>query len=356
MSEIRVAIVGIGNCASSLAQGIHYYRDAKEDENVPGLMHVKVGPYHIRDIKVVAAFDVDSNKVGRDVADAIWVEPNNTIKFSDVPETGVIVQRGPTMDGFAKYYRETVQESDAEVVDVAAVLRESQADILINYLPVGSEAATKWYMMQALDAGCAVVNCMPVFIARNEEWRAKFEAAGVPIVGDDIKAQFGATITHRALAKLMSDRGLKLERTSQLNVGGNMDFKNMLEKERLESKRISKTDAVVSQLNHDIEPNNVYIGPSDYVPFLDDRKWCYLYLEGTEFGDVPVRVELKLEVWDSPNSAGVAIDAIRCCKIALDRGIGGAIYAPSAYFMKSPPAQYSDADAREMLEAFIEGR
>jgi myo-inositol-1-phosphate synthase len=356
MSEIRVAIIGIGNCASSLAQGIHYYRDAKEDENVPGLMHVKVGPYHIRDIKVVAAFDVDSNKVGRDVADAIWVEPNNTIKFSDVPETGVIVQRGPTMDGFAKYYRETVQESDAEVVDVAAVLRESQADILINYLPVGSEAATKWYMMQALDAGCAVVNCMPVFIARNEEWRAKFEAAGVPIVGDDIKAQFGATITHRALAKLMSDRGLKLERTSQLNVGGNMDFKNMLEKERLESKRISKTDAVVSQLNHDIEPDNVYIGPSDYVPFLDDRKWCYLYLEGTEFGDVPVRVELKLEVWDSPNSAGVAIDAIRCCKIALDRGIGGAIYAPSAYFMKSPPAQYSDADAREMLEAFIEGR
>jgi myo-inositol-1-phosphate synthase len=356
MSEIRVAIVGIGNCASSLAQGIHYYRDAKEDENVPGLMHVKVGPYHIRDIKVVAAFDVDSNKVGRDVADAIWVEPNNTIKFSDVPETGVIVQRGPTMDGFAKYYRETVQESDAEVVDVATVLRESQADILINYLPVGSEEATKWYMMQALDAGCAVVNCMPVFIARNEEWRAKFEAAGVPIVGDDIKAQFGATITHRALAKLMSDRGLKLERTSQLNVGGNMDFKNMLEKERLESKRISKTDAVVSQLNHDIEPNNVYIGPSDYVPFLDDRKWCYLYLEGTEFGDVPVRVELKLEVWDSPNSAGVAIDAIRCCKIALDRGIGGAIYAPSAYFMKSPPAQYSDADAREMLEAFIEGR
>ena len=356
MSEIRVAIVGIGNCASSLVQGIRYYRDAKEDENVPGLMHVKVGPYHIRDIKIVAAFDVDSNKVGRDVADAIWIEPNNTIKFSEVPETGVIVQRGPTMDGFAKYYHETVQESDAEVVDVATVLRESQADILINYLPVGSEEATKWYMMQALDAGCAVVNCMPVFIARNEEWRAKFEAAGVPIVGDDIKAQFGATITHRALAKLMSDRGLKLERTSQLNVGGNMDFKNMLEKERLESKRISKTDAVVSQLNHDIEPNNVYIGPSDYVPFLDDRKWCYLYLEGTEFGDVPVRVELKLEVWDSPNSAGVAIDAIRCCKIALDRGIGGAIYAPSAYFMKSPPAQYPDAEAREKLEAFIEGR
>jgi myo-inositol-1-phosphate synthase len=356
MSEIRVAIIGIGNCASSLAQGIHYYRDAKEDENVPGLMHVKVGPYHIRDIKVVAAFDVDSNKVGRDVADAIWVEPNNTIKFSDVPETGVIVQRGPTMDGFAKYYRETVQESDAEVVDVAAVLRESQADILINYLPVGSEAATKWYMMQALDAGCAVVNCMPVFIAKNEQWRAKFEAAGLPVIGDDIKAQFGATIAHRALAKLMSDRGLKLERTSQLNVGGNMDFKNMLEKERLESKRISKTDAVVSQLNHDIAPNNVYIGPSDYVPFLEDRKWCYLYLEGTEFGDVPVRVELKLEVWDSPNSAGVAIDAIRCCKIALDRGIGGAIYAPSAYFMKSPPTQYADSEAREMLEAFIEGR
>ena len=356
MSEIRVAIIGIGNCASSLVQGIHYYRDAKEDEYVTGLMHVKVGPYHIRDIKVVAAFDVDSNKVGLDVADAIWVEPNNTIKFSDVPNTGVTVQRGPTMDGFAKYYHETVQESDAEVVDVTAVLRESQADILINYLPVGSEEATKWYMMQALDAGCAVVNCMPVFIASNEEWRTKFEAAGVPIIGDDIKAQFGATITHRALAKLMSDRGLKLERTSQLNVGGNMDFKNMLEKERLESKRISKTDAVVSQLNHDIAPDNVYIGPSDFVPFLEDRKWCYLYLEGTEFGDVPVRVELKLEVWDSPNSAGVAIDAIRCCKIALDRGIGGAIYAPSAYFMKSPPTQYSDAEAREKLEAFIEGR
>jgi myo-inositol-1-phosphate synthase len=356
MSEIRVAIVGIGNCASSLAQGIHYYRDAKEDENVPGLMHVKVGPYHIRDIKVVAAFDVDSNKVGRDVADAIWVEPNNTIKFSDVPETGVIVQRGPTMDGFAKYYRETVQESDAEVVDVAAVLRESQADILINYLPVGSEEATKWYMMQALDAGCAVVNCMPVFIARNEEWRAKFEAAGVPIVGDDIKAQFGATITHRALAKLMSDRGLKLERTSQLNVGGNMDFKNMLEKERLESKRISKTDAVVSQLNHEIAPKNVYIGPSDYVPFLEDRKWCYLYIEGTEFGGIPVRAEVKLEVWDSPNSAGVAIDAIRCCKIARDRGVSGALYGPSAYFMKSPPHQYADAEALTMVEDFIGGR
>ena len=356
MSEIRVAIIGIGNCASSLVQGIHYYRDAKEDEYVPGLMHVNVGPYHIHDVKVVAAFDVDSNKVGLDVADAIWVEPNNTIKFSDVPNTDVIVQRGPTMDGFAKYYHETVQESDAEVVDVTAVLRESQADILINYLPVGSEEATKWYVMQALDAGCAMVNCMPVFIAKNEQWRAKFEAAGLPVIGDDIKAQFGATIAHRALAKLMSDRGLKLERTSQLNVGGNMDFKNMLEKERLESKRISKTDAVVSQLNHDIAPNNVYIGPSDYVPFLEDRKWCYLYLEGTEFGDVPVRVELKLEVWDSPNSAGVAIDAIRCCKIALDRGIGGAIYAPSAYFMKSPPTQYADSEARDMLEAFIEGR
>jgi len=356
MSEIRIAIVGMGNCASSLLQGLHYYRDAKEDKFVPGLMHVKVGPYHIRDVKVVAAFDVDSNKVGRDVSKAIFVEPNNTIKFSDVPETGVIVQRGPTMDGFAKYYYETVQESTAEVVDVVEVLRESQADILINYLPVGSEEATKWYVVQALDAGCAVVNCMPVFIAKNDQWRAKFEAAGLPLVGDDIKAQFGATIIHRALAKLMSDRGLQLERTSQLNVGGNMDFKNMLEKERLESKRISKTDAVVSQLNHDISPKNVYIGPSDYIPWLDDRKWCYLYLEGTEFGDVPVRVELKLEVWDSPNSAGVAIDAIRCCKIARDRGIGGALYGPSAYFMKSPPTQYADTEAREMLEAFIEGR
>ena len=260
------------------------------------------------------------------------------------------------MDGFAKYYRETVEESSAEVSDVATVLRESQADVLINYLPVGSEEATKWYMTQALDAGCGVVNCMPVFIAKNDQWRAKFESAGLPIVGDDIKAQFGATIVHRALTKLMSDRGLKVDRTSQLNVGGNMDFKNMLEKERLESKRISKTDAVVSQLNHDISPKNVYIGPSDYVPWLDDRKWCYLHLEGTEFGDIPVRVELKLEVWDSPNSAGVSIDAIRCCKIARDRGIAGALYGPSAYFMKSPPRQYPDSEAREMLEAFIGGR
>ncbi len=356
MSKIRVAIVGLGNCASSLIQGVHYYRDAKDDDFVPGLMHVNVGDYHVSDIEIVAAFDVDNNKVGRDVAEAIWVEPNNTIKFSDVPKTGVIVNRGPTMDGFAKYYRETVEESSAEVSDVAAVLRESQADVLINYLPVGSEEATKWYMTQALDAGCGVVNCMPVFIAKNDQWRAKFESAGLPIVGDDIKAQFGATIVHRALTKLMSDRGLKVDRTSQLNVGGNMDFKNMLEKERLESKRISKTDAVVSQLNHDISPKNVYIGPSDYVPWLDDRKWCYLHLEGTEFGDIPVRVELKLEVWDSPNSAGVSIDAIRCCKIARDRGIAGALYGPSAYFMKSPPRQYPDSEAREMLEAFIGGR
>ena len=356
MSEIRTAIVGVGNCASSLIQGIQYYRDATEDEFVPGLMHVRLGDYHISDINVVAAFDVDSNKVGRDVADAIFVEPNNTIKFSDVPTTGISVQRGRTMDGFAKYYRETVEESTAEEVDVVSVLRETQTDILINYLPVGSEEATKWYVAQALDTGCAVVNCMPVFIARNDQWRAKFEAAGLPIVGDDIKAQFGATIVHRALAKLMSDRGLKLDRTSQLNVGGNMDFKNMLEKERLESKRISKTNAVVSQLDHDISPDNVHIGPSDYIPWLLDRKWCYLYLEGTEFGDIPVRAEVKLEVWDSPNSAGIAIDAIRCCKIAQDRGIAGALYGPSAYFMKSPPVQYADTEAREMLEAFIAGR
>jgi myo-inositol-1-phosphate synthase len=356
MSGIRIAIVGVGNCASSLVQGIHYYRDAKEDKFVSGLMHVNFGPYHVSDIKVVAAFDADSNKVGLDVADAIFAEINNTIKFSDVPKTGVTVQRGPTMDGFAKYYHETVKESGADVVDVAEVLRESQADILINYLPVGSEEATKWYVAQALDAGCAVVNCMPVFIAGNDQWRAKFEAAGLPIVGDDIKAQFGATIIHRALTKLMSDRGLRLDRTSQLNVGGNMDFKNMLEKERLESKRISKTNAVVSQLNHDISPKNVYIGPSDYVPWLEDRKWAYIHVEGTEFGDIPVRVEVKLEVWDSPNSAGVSIDAIRCCKIARDRGIGGALYGPSAYFMKSPPVQYADSEAREMVESFIAGR
>ena len=356
MSEIRIAIVGVGNCASSLVQGIHYYKGAAPGTFVPGLMHVMIGPYHVSDVKVVAAFDVDSNKVGLDVADAIFAEINNTIKFSDVPKTGVTVQRGPTMDGFAKYYREMVKESDAEVVDVTQVLRDSQADILVNYLPVGSEEATKWYMAHALDAGCAVVNCMPVFIAKNDQWRAKFEAAGLPIVGDDIKAQFGATIMHRALAKLMSDRGLKVERTSQLNVGGNMDFMNMLEKERLQSKRISKTDAVVSQLSHEISPKNVYIGPSDYIPWLEDRKWCYLYLEGTEFGDVPVRVEVKLEVWDSPNSAGVAIDAIRCCKLALDRGVGGALYGPSAYFMKSPPRQYADAEAKAMVEEFIAGR
>lgn len=355
MAEVRVAIVGAGNCSSSLLQGIEYYRGAREGDNIPGLMHVRIGPYHIRDVKIVCAFDVDENKVGKDLSKAIFEGPNNTYKFSDVPHLGVEVLRGPTLDGMGKYYRETVSESTAPVTDVSRALVESGAQVIINYLPVGSEDATRFYVSEALEAGCGVVNCIPVFIANEEMWQGKFRKAGLPIVGDDIKSQVGATIVHRVLAKLFNDRGVTLERTSQLNVGGNMDFMNMLERERLESKRISKTNSVISQLDHNIDSGCIHIGPSDYVSWLTDRKWAYIRCEGKAFGDVPLNLEFKLEVWDSPNSAGIVIDALRCCKLAMDRGMSGALMGPSAYFMKSPPVQFSDAEARDMVEAFIRG-
>ena len=356
MSEIRVAIVGVGNCASSLLQGVEYYKDADPSSQVPGLMHVQFGPYHVRDVKFVAAFDVDAKKVGSDLAEAIFASENNTIRFSDVPPTGVVVQRGHTLDGLGKYYREMIEESPAEPVDVVAALREARPDVLVCYLPVGSEDAARFYAQCAIDAGVAFVNALPVFIAGTKEWADKFTAAGLPIIGDDIKSQVGATITHRVLAKLFEDRGVRLERTLQLNVGGNMDFMNMLERDRLESKKISKTQAVTSQLSRDIGKKNVHIGPSDYVSWLDDRKWAYVRLEGRAFGDVPLNLEYKLEVWDSPNSAGVIIDAIRCAKIALDRKIGGPILSAASYFMKSPPVQYFDDQARNAVEDFIAGR
>ncbi|TDW71444.1 inositol-3-phosphate synthase [Kribbella pratensis] len=355
MTSIRVAIVGVGNCASSLVQGVHYYRDAKPEERVPGLMHVQFGDYHVRDVEFVAAFDVDGKKVGLDLADAIGASENNTIKICDVPPTGVTVQRGHTLDGLGKYYRETITESDADPVDVVAAVREAQVDVLVCYLPVGSEQAAKFYAQCAIDAGVAFVNALPVFIAGTKEWADKFTAAGVPIVGDDIKSQIGATITHRVLTKLFEDRGVTVDRTYQLNVGGNMDFKNMLERERLESKKISKTQSVTSQLREEIEPRNVHIGPSDYVAWLDDRKWAFIRLEGRNFGDVPLSLEYKLEVWDSPNSAGIIIDAIRAVKIAKDRGIGGPILSASSYFMKSPPEQYADDVCRDLVEKFIRG-
>ena len=355
MAGIRVAIVGVGNCAASLVQGVQYYKDADPGTSVPGLMHVTFGDYHVSDIRFVAAFDVDAKKVGLDLADAIGASENNTIKICDVPQTGVTVQRGHTLDGLGKYYRETIDESDAEPVDVVAALREAEVDVLICYLPVGSETAAKFYAQCALDAGVAFVNALPVFIAGTQEWADKFTAAGVPIVGDDIKSQVGATITHRVLAKLFEDRGVILDRTYQLNVGGNMDFKNMLERDRLESKKISKTQAVTSNLSHDLGARNVHIGPSDYVQWLDDRKWAYVRLEGRAFGDVPLNLEYKLEVWDSPNSAGVIIDALRAAKIAKDRGIGGPLLSASSYFMKSPPVQFADDIARENLEKFIRG-
>jgi myo-inositol-1-phosphate synthase len=355
MGSVRVAIVGVGNCAASLVQGVEYYRNAEAGSRVPGLMHVQLGDYHVRDIEFVAAFDVDGKKVGHDLADAIGASENNTIKIADVPPTGVIVQRGHTFDGLGKYYREMVTESTEEPVDVVGVLKDTQADVLICYLPVGSEDAAKFYAQCAIDAKVAFVNALPVFIAGTPEWADKFTQAGVPIVGDDIKSQVGATITHRVLAKLFEDRGVLLERTMQLNVGGNMDFMNMLERERLESKKISKTQAVTSQLSHDIGKKNVHIGPSDYVGWLDDRKWAYVRLEGRAFGDVPLNLEYKLEVWDSPNSAGIIIDALRCAKIAKDRGIGGPILSASSYFMKSPPVQYRDDDARQAVEDFIAG-
>ena len=355
MSEVKVAIVGVGNCASSLVQGVEYYKDADPKAQVPGLMHVQFGPYHIRDVKFVAAFDVDAKKVGQDLASAIHASENNTIKFADVPPTGVTVQRGVTLDGLGKYYKNMVVESDEEPVDVVASLKASGADVLVCYLPVGSEDAAKFYAQCAIDAGVAFVNALPVFIASTKEWADKFTAAGVPIVGDDIKSQVGATITHRVLAKLFEDRGVIVDRTYQLNVGGNMDFMNMLERERLESKKISKTQSVTSQLSHEIGDRNVHIGPSDYVAWLDDRKWAFVRLEGRAFGDVPLNLEYKLEVWDSPNSAGVIIDAIRAAKIAKDRGIGGPILSASSYFMKSPPVQYDDTTCRNEVEAFING-
>ena len=355
MSKIRVGIVGVGNCASALIQGVEYYTKARADERVPGLMHVDIGPYHVSDLEFVCAFDVDANKVGHDLATAIWAEPNNTVKFSDVPETGVKVSRGPTYDGLGRYYKDVVSESAMPPVDVATVLRETKTDVLINYLPVGSEQATRFYAEQALEAGVALINCMPVFIATNEDWAQRFTLKGVPIIGDDIKSQVGATISHRVLSKLFEDRGVVIDHTYQLNFGGNMDFMNMLERERLQSKKISKTQSVTSQITAGIDNEDIHIGPSDHVPWLKDRKWAYIRLEGREFGDVPINLELKLEVWDSPNSAGVVIDAVRCAKLALDRGIGGPLVAPSAYFMKSPPVQYADTEAHELVEAFIRG-
>jgi myo-inositol-1-phosphate synthase len=352
---IRVAIVGVGNCASSLVQGVQYYRNADPASRVPGLMHVQFGDYHVGDLQFVAAFDVDAKKVGRDLSEAIVASENNTIKIADVPPLDVTVQRGPTLDGLGKYYRETIEESDEGPVDVVAALRAAKVDVLVSYLPVGSEEADKYYAQCAIDARVAFVNALPVFIAGTPEWAQKFADAGIPIVGDDIKSQIGATITHRVLTKLFEDRGVTMDRTYQLNVGGNMDFKNMLERDRLESKKISKTQSVTSQLRDRIEDRDVHIGPSDYVAWLDDRKWAFIRLEGRNFGDAPVSLEYKLEVWDSPNSAGIIIDAVRAAKIALDRGIGGPILSASSYFMKSPPVQYDDDTAREAVERFIRG-
>ena len=356
MEKIRVAIAGVGNCASSLIQGVTYYKDAKAEDKVPGLMHVLLGDYHVSDLEFVAAFDVDATKVGSDLSKAIEGGQNNTIKFADVPALGITVQRGPTMDGLNKYYRAMIDESPAEPVDVAQVLRDTRAEVLVSYLPVGSEDAQRFYAQAAIDAGCAFVNAIPVFIASDPVWAKKFADAGVPIIGDDIKSQVGATITHRLLARLVEDRGLALDHTYQLNFGGNMDFKNMLDRERLESKKVSKTQAVTSQIeNYVLDSDDVHVGPSDHVPWLKDRKWAYIRMEGRNFGDVPLNVELKLEVWDSPNSAGVIIDAVRCAKIALDRGIGGPILGPSAYFMKSPPVQFHDDVAHNMIEEFAAG-
>ncbi|HLB61624.1 MAG TPA: inositol-3-phosphate synthase [Actinomycetota bacterium] len=355
MSKVRLAIVGVGNCASSLVQGLEYYKDASAKDSVPGLMHVKLGPYHVSDVEVVAAFDVDAKKVGADVAEAILSEPNNTVRFAEVPPTGVTVKRGPTLDGLGTYYHQVIDEADGDPVNVARALREAEADVVVCYLPVGSEKAARHYAQAAIVARAAFVNCLPVFIASDPSWAKRFADAGVPIVGDDIKSQVGATIVHRVLAKLFEDRGVKLNRTYQLNFGGNMDFMNMLERERLVSKKVSKTQSVQSQLRKNLEKKDIHIGPSDHVPWLEDRKWAQIRLEGQAFGDVPLTVELKLEVWDSPNSAGVAIDAIRSAKLALDRGIGGPLIGPSAYLMKSPPGQFTDEAAREMVEEFILG-
>jgi len=353
LGKINVAIVGVGNCASSLVQGVHFYRNASENDFVPGLMHPRLGGYHVGDIEFVAAFDIDKNKVGKDLAEAIYTYPNNTIKFCDVPTTGIKVERGMTHDGLGKYLSQIITKAPGPTANIVKILKETETHIVVNFLPVGSEEATKWYVEQVLDAGCGFVNCIPQFIAREKYWQTRFEERGLPVVGDDIKSQVGATITHRVLTRLFRDRGVKLERTYQLNFGGNTDFFNMLERERLESKKISKTMAVTSQLDYDIGADNIHVGPSDYVPWLSDRKICYIRMEGTTFGNVPLNAELKLEVWDSPNSAGVVIDAIRCCKLGLDRELSGALVAPSAYFMKSPPVQYTDSEARKILEEFI---
>lgn len=355
MGSVRVAVIGVGNCASALVQGVHYYKNVADDGFIPGLMQPRLGGYHVGDIEFSAAFDIDARKVGLDLSQAIWAEPNNTVRFAEVPSLGVPVQRGMTHDGLGHYLSQIITKAPGTTADITNILRETRTDVVVNYLPVGSEMATKWYVEQVLDAGCGFVNCIPVFIARENYWRRRFEDRGLPIVGDDVKSQVGATIIHRVLTKLFMDRGVRLERTSQLNVGGNTDFYNMLERERLASKKISKTDAVRSQLAHDMADDNIHIGPSDYVPWLADRKWAHIRLEGRSFGDQPINVELKLEVWDSPNSAGVVIDAIRSCKIAMDRGIKGALLAPSAYLMKSPPEQWSDEVARTRLEKFIGG-
>jgi myo-inositol-1-phosphate synthase len=352
--KVRVAIIGVGNCANSLLQGVEYYKDAPDDQFVPGLMHVDLGGYHIRDIEFTAAFDVTTGKVGKDLADAIWAKPNDTIKFADVPKTGITVSRGMTHDGIGKYLSQVVEKASGDTDDVVGILRETGTDVVVNYLPVGSEEATKWYTEQILQAGCAMVNCMPVFIAKGGHFQRRFEDAGLPIIGDDIKSQVGATITHRVLTSIFRERGVRLDRTMQLNVGGNSDFLNMLERERLESKKISKTNAVTSMLDYDMGEENVHVGPSDYVPWLTDRKWAYIRMEGSAFGDVPLNLELKLEVWDSPNSAGIVIDAVRLAKLALNNGVAGALEGPSAYLMKSPPKQMADDDAYEQVEAFIE--
>jgi len=353
MGKVRVAIIGVGNCASSLVQGVEFYKKAKDEDFVPGLMHVNLGGYHIRDIEFSAAIDIDKNKVGKDLAEAIYTKPNNTYVFAKVPKTGIIVQRGMTHDGLGYYLSQIIEKAPGDTVDIVKLLKDTKTDIVVNYLPVGSEEATKWYVEQILDAGCGFVNCIPVFIAREPYWQMRFKEKGIPIIGDDVKSQVGATITHRILTRLFLERGVKLERTSQLNVGGNTDFLNMLERSRLESKRISKTSAVTSQLNYELPPENIHIGPSDYVAWLEDRKWAHIRLEGTTFGNVPLNVEMKLEVWDSPNSAGVVIDAIRCCKLAMDNGLSGALIGPSAYFKKSPPVQYTDEEARRLTEEFI---
>ncbi len=353
MGKVRVAVIGAGNCASSLVQGVQFYKNAKDSELVPGLMHVNLGGYHVRDIEFSAAFDIDRNKVGKDLGEAIFMPPNNTLKFADVPKLGVPVQRGMTHDGLGHYLSKIITKAPGPTADIVEILKATRTDVVVNYLPVGSEEATKWYVEQILDAGCGFVNCIPVFIAGADYWPERFEKRGLPIIGGDIKSQVGATITHRVLTRLFRDRGVKLLRTYQLNFGGNTDFYNMLERSRLESKKISKTNAVTSQLDYDLGEQNVHVGPSDYVPWLTDRKWCHIRMEGETFGGVPLNLELKLEVWDSPNSAGVVIDAVRCCKLALDHGIKGPLTGPSAYFMKSPPRQFSDDTARDMVEAFI---